>query len=91
MLFCNDILEFICIVSVHLRCDPFYAFYVHSANIVYKKKESYLPWFVLFFNLLSSAAEIGRYIAMLRNPSSVLRACAAFALLQVMHDDCIIL
>ncbi|URE20612.1 Armadillo/beta-catenin-like repeat [Musa troglodytarum] len=29
-----------------------------------------------------NAAEIGRYIAMLRNPSSVLRACAAFALLQ---------
>ncbi|KAJ8512548.1 hypothetical protein OPV22_002982 [Ensete ventricosum] len=33
-------------------------------------------------HLRCSAAEIGRYIAMLRNPSSVLRACAAFALLQ---------
>lgn len=31
-----------------------------------------------------SGAEIGRFIAMLRNPSSILKACAAFALLQVL-------
>jgi hypothetical protein len=30
-----------------------------------------------------SGAEIGRFVAMLRNPSPILRACAAFALLQV--------
>ncbi|KAF3439371.1 hypothetical protein FNV43_RR17648 [Rhamnella rubrinervis] len=29
-----------------------------------------------------NGAEIGRFVAMLRNPSSVLKACAAFALLQ---------
>ncbi|WOL05628.1 protein ARABIDILLO 1 isoform X2 [Canna indica] len=33
-------------------------------------------------HLRCSASEIGRYVTMLRNPSSVLRACAAFALLQ---------
>ncbi|OEL22509.1 Protein ARABIDILLO 1 [Dichanthelium oligosanthes] len=31
---------------------------------------------------LFSGAEIGRFVAMLRNPSPILRACAAFALLQ---------
>ncbi|TVU31670.1 hypothetical protein EJB05_23368 [Eragrostis curvula] len=34
-------------------------------------------------HLRCSGAEIGRFVAMLRNPSSILRACAAFALLQV--------
>ncbi|XP_074579832.1 protein ARABIDILLO 1 [Curcuma longa] len=33
-------------------------------------------------HLRCSSAEIGRYVAMLRNPSSILRACAAFALVQ---------
>ncbi|VAH06320.1 protein ARABIDILLO 1-like [Triticum dicoccoides] len=33
-------------------------------------------------HLRCSGAEIGRFIAMLRNPTPVLRACAAFALLQ---------
>ncbi|XP_008786259.2 protein ARABIDILLO 1-like isoform X1 [Phoenix dactylifera] len=33
-------------------------------------------------HLRCSRAEIGRFVAMLRNPSSILRACAAFALLQ---------
>ncbi|KAL2330050.1 hypothetical protein Fmac_017631 [Flemingia macrophylla] len=33
-------------------------------------------------HLRCSGAEIGRFITMLRNPSSVLKACAAFALLQ---------
>ncbi|XP_057497125.1 protein ARABIDILLO 1-like isoform X2 [Actinidia eriantha] len=33
-------------------------------------------------HLRCSGAEIGRFIAMLRNPSSILKACAAFALLQ---------
>ncbi|KQJ97820.1 protein ARABIDILLO 1 [Brachypodium distachyon] len=33
-------------------------------------------------HLRCSGAEIGRFVAMLRNPTSVLRACAAFALLQ---------
>ncbi|XP_057981640.1 protein ARABIDILLO 1 [Malania oleifera] len=33
-------------------------------------------------HLRCSGAEIGRFVAMLRNPSSVLKACAAFALLQ---------
>lgn len=33
-------------------------------------------------HLRCSGAEIGRFIAMLRNPSSTLKACAAFALLQ---------
>ncbi|GJN20125.1 hypothetical protein PR202_gb07460 [Eleusine coracana subsp. coracana] len=33
-------------------------------------------------HLRCSGAEIGRFVAMLRNPSSILRACAAFALLQ---------
>jgi hypothetical protein len=33
--------------------------------------------------LFFSAAEIGRFVAMLRNPSSILKACSAFALLQV--------
>ncbi|KAJ9188526.1 hypothetical protein P3X46_003878 [Hevea brasiliensis] len=32
--------------------------------------------------LRCSGAEIGRFVAMLRNPSSILKACAAFALLQ---------
>jgi len=31
----------------------------------------------------TSRSEIGRFVAMLRNPSPILRACAAFALLQV--------
>lgn len=31
----------------------------------------------------ASRSEIGRFVAMLRNPSPILRACAAFALLQV--------
>ncbi|KAG4378037.1 hypothetical protein GLYMA_18G253400v4 [Glycine max] len=34
-------------------------------------------------HLRCSGAEIGRFITMLRNPSSILKACAAFALLQV--------
>ncbi|ESW11621.1 hypothetical protein PHAVU_008G045600 [Phaseolus vulgaris] len=33
-------------------------------------------------HLRCSGAEIGRFITMLRNPSSILKACAAFALLQ---------
>ncbi|OAY62749.1 Protein ARABIDILLO 1 [Ananas comosus] len=33
-------------------------------------------------HLRCSGAEIGRFVAMLRNPSSILRSCAAFALLQ---------
>ncbi|XP_073001622.1 protein ARABIDILLO 1-like isoform X1 [Typha latifolia] len=33
-------------------------------------------------HLRCSSAEIGRFVAMIRNPSSILRACAAFALLQ---------
>ncbi|KAK1696003.1 hypothetical protein QYE76_012700 [Lolium multiflorum] len=33
-------------------------------------------------HLRCSGAEVGRFIAMLRNPTPVLRACAAFALLQ---------
>ena len=33
-----------------------------------------------------SGAEIGRFVAMLRNSSSILKACAAFALLQVKRD-----
>ncbi|PWA58188.1 protein ARABIDILLO 1 [Artemisia annua] len=33
-------------------------------------------------HLRCSGAEIGRFVVMLRNPSSVLKACAAFALLQ---------
>lgn len=33
-------------------------------------------------HLRCSAAEIGRFVAMLRNPSSILKACSAFALLQ---------
>ncbi|XP_050385307.1 protein ARABIDILLO 1-like [Argentina anserina] len=33
-------------------------------------------------HLRCSGAEIGRFVAMLRNPSSVLKSCAAFALLQ---------
>lgn len=33
-------------------------------------------------HLRCSGAEIGRFVIMLRNPSSVLKACAAFALLQ---------
>ncbi|KAL6964952.1 Protein ARABIDILLO 1 [Sarracenia purpurea var. burkii] len=33
-------------------------------------------------HLRCSGAEIGRFVAMLRNPSSILKACAAFALLQ---------
>uniref|UniRef100_A0A2P2NZC7 Uncharacterized protein n=1 Tax=Rhizophora mucronata TaxID=61149 RepID=A0A2P2NZC7_RHIMU len=32
--------------------------------------------------LRCSVAEIGRFVAMLRNPYSILRACSAFALLQ---------
>uniref|UniRef100_A0A7N2LG29 Uncharacterized protein n=1 Tax=Quercus lobata TaxID=97700 RepID=A0A7N2LG29_QUELO len=32
-------------------------------------------------HLRCSGAEIGRFVAMLRNPSSILKACAAFALL----------
>ncbi|THG06048.1 hypothetical protein TEA_019415 [Camellia sinensis var. sinensis] len=31
---------------------------------------------------IQEAAEVGRFVAMLRNPSSILKACAAFALLQ---------
>ncbi|KAK7295306.1 hypothetical protein RJT34_18212 [Clitoria ternatea] len=33
-------------------------------------------------HLRCSGAEIGRFVSMLRNPSSILKACAAFALLQ---------
>ncbi|KNA26096.1 hypothetical protein SOVF_000160 [Spinacia oleracea] len=33
-------------------------------------------------HLRCSGAEIGRFVAMLRNPSSILKTCAAFALLQ---------
>ncbi|KAJ3681822.1 hypothetical protein LUZ60_014395 [Juncus effusus] len=33
-------------------------------------------------HLRCSGAEIGRFVSMLRNPSSILRGCAAFALLQ---------
>ncbi|KAI3905209.1 hypothetical protein MKX01_017455 [Papaver californicum] len=33
-------------------------------------------------HLRCSGAEIGRFVVMLRNPSSILKACAAFALLQ---------
>lgn len=48
----------------------------------------YLSKLFSFFSLSSfcglSGAEIGRFVAMLRNPSSILKACAAFALLQVI-------
>ncbi|KAG6492965.1 hypothetical protein ZIOFF_047936 [Zingiber officinale] len=33
-------------------------------------------------NLICSAAAIGKYVSMLQNPSSLLRACAAFAFVQ---------
>lgn len=36
-----------------------------------------------FICMLLSGAEIGRFVTMLRNPSSILKSCAAFALLQV--------
>lgn len=40
--------------------------------------------FTLIFSFLFlSGAEVGRFVTMLRNPSSILKACAAFALLQV--------
>jgi len=52
-------------------------------TILYNKPEQ-----TFFFSLSSfcglSVAEIGRFVAMLRNPSSILKACAAFALLQVI-------
>jgi len=52
-------------------------------TILYNKPEQ-----TFFFSLSSfcglSGAEIGRFVAMLRNPSSILKACAAFALLQVI-------
>ena len=35
-------------------------------------------------HLRCSGSEIGRFVTMLRNPCLVLRACAAFALLQVL-------
>lgn len=35
---------------------------------------------------LCSGAEIGRFVTMLRNPDSTLKACAAFALLQVCKN-----
>lgn len=38
---------------------------------------------IIFLNCLFSGAEIGRFVTMLRNSSSILKACAAFALLQV--------
>ncbi|XVF79781.1 hypothetical protein PTKIN_Ptkin15bG0017000 [Pterospermum kingtungense] len=36
-------------------------------------------------HLRCSGAEIGRFVSMLRNSSSILKACAAFALLQVIY------
>lgn len=55
-----------------------------------------LPQFVLdFFNFifvlnftLVSETVIARFVAMLRNPSSTIKACAIFALVQV-NDLCI--
>ncbi|KAK1325970.1 Protein ARABIDILLO 1 [Acorus calamus] len=49
-------------------------------------------------HLRCSGAEIGRFVAMIRNPSSILRACAVFALLQftipggrhAMHHACLL-
>lgn len=38
---------------------------------------------LFYFDLFLSGSEIGRFVTMLRNPSSILKACAAFALLQV--------
>jgi len=43
--------------------------------------------FLLFDFGACSGAEIGRFVAMLRNGAAVLRACAAFALLQVISLD----
>lgn len=40
-------------------------------------------------HLRCSGSEIGRFVTMLRNPDSVLRACAAFALLQVYISVCV--
>lgn len=34
-------------------------------------------------HLRCSGSEIGRFVSMLRNPSSILKSCAAFALFQV--------
>lgn len=41
----------------------------------------------MFFVNILSGAEIGRFVSMLRNQSPVLKACAAFALLQVKHSQ----
>lgn len=43
---------------------------------------------IIFLNCLFSGAEIGRFVTMLRNSSSILKACAAFALLQVGDSLC---
>lgn len=43
-----------------------------------------------FWLLFLSCAEIGRFVVMLRNPSPILKSCAAFALLQVTVPTCLV-
>lgn len=43
-----------------------------------------------YFFITVSGAEIGRFVAMLRNPSPTLKACAAFALLQASAQKFIV-
>lgn len=54
-------------------------FRVEFNNLVKESKVLLFSHFYVYF----SGAEIGRFVAMLRNASPILRSCAAFALLQV--------
>lgn len=62
-----------------------FIFHLHVNSSV-PRKEIFLCAFMTFsLPWLFSGAEIGRFVIMLRNSSSILRACAAFALLQVFE------
>ncbi|KAM7261071.1 hypothetical protein ACFE04_026546 [Oxalis oulophora] len=68
----------------HLRCSPMLSSSGQALDINYglgrPRPMKLLMWQMIW--MLTRGAEIGRFITMLRNPSSTLKSCAAFALLQ---------
>ena len=77
------------IYSLSFRCTLNFVFlffvfcFLFFFSIDHMCSVSCLGYVPNFFWLFLSGAEIGRFVAMLRNPSSILKTCAAFALLQV--------
>lgn len=75
-----------CSVDVDVSVNALIVLTFVALTVVLSTSHNFLisKIFTLIFSFLFlSGAEVGRFVTMLRNPSSILKACAAFALLQV--------